>query len=429
MSSQSLSHAVSSECPFAWEEKAANFQWKNKLVTVVVEDALTDDVSRNPLQPQQLKDNHQTARRGSPGGSWVLDVTVLCKRSAVALASPSNQISSVVSGSAEVVVKLTDINIGIEKEFAVPCHVDEVKEKMAAFASLHAAAGRRVVLITSGGTKVPLESRTVRFLDNFSSGRRGASSAEYFMDSGYAVIFLHRHRSLYPYSRVFSTINILDALMFRGEEEASSGEVVVNQQVLPNIAKALKRYQEVKEGNLLLPIEFSTLSDYLHLLKAAAQALSAIAVSDFYIPASEMPEHKIQSSNGPLQLSLNMVPKILSPLVKDWAPQAFVISFKLETDASILLDKARRALDTYRHQAVVANVLDSRRGYVMVVTPETQAELIISEEDAKNEVEIEERIFDALLDASTNTRALSTVSRLLPTNLSDLGKLNDLVNC
>ncbi|XP_010776500.1 phosphopantothenate--cysteine ligase [Notothenia coriiceps] len=297
----------------------------------------------------------------------------------------------------------------LAEEFAVPCHVDEVKEKMAAFASLHAAAGRRVVLITSGGTKVPLESRTVRFLDNFSSGRRGASSAEYFMDSGYAVIFLHRHRSLYPYTRVFSNINMLDALMFRGEEEASSGEVVVNQQVLPNIAKALKRYQEVKEGNLLLPIEFSTLSEYLHLLKAAAQALSAIgpmamfylaaAVSDFYIPASEMPEHKIQSSNGPLQLSLNMVPKILSPLVKDWAPQAFVISFKLETDASILLDKARRALDTYRHQAVVANVLDSRRGYVVVVTPETQAELIISEEDAKNEVEIEERIVSNLTSA------------------------------
>ncbi len=28
----------------------------------------------------------------------------------------------------------------------------------------------------------------------------------------------------------------------------------------------------------------------------------AAAVSDFYIPAYEMPEHKIQSSNGPLQV-------------------------------------------------------------------------------------------------------------------------------
>lgn len=306
--------------------------------------------------------------------------------------------------------RISSIDGKLAEEFAVPSHVEEVKEKMSAFARHHAAAGRRVVLITSGGTKVPLESRTVRFLDNFSSGRRGASSAEYFIDSGYAVIFLHRHRSLYPYTRMFSTINMLDALQFRGDgESGKAGEVVVNQQVLPNIAKVLTRYQEVTEARLLLPIEFSTLSEYLHLLKAAAQALSTIgskamfylaaAVSDFYIPASEMPEHKIQSSNGPLQLSLNMVPKILSPLVKDWAPQAFVISFKLETDATILLDKARRALDTYRHQAVVANVLDSRRGYVVVVTPETQAELILTEEDAKNEVEIEERIVNNLTSA------------------------------
>ncbi|KAM7402298.1 hypothetical protein PAMP_017546 [Pampus punctatissimus] len=307
--------------------------------------------------------------------------------------------------------RISSIDGKLAEEFAVPSHVEEVKENMSAFAKHHAAAGRSVVLITSGGTKVPLESRTVRFLDNFSSGRRGASSAEYFIDSGYAVIFLHRHRSLYPYTRMFSTINMLDALQLRGGDGESGkvGEVVVNQQVLPNIAKVLKRYQEVTEGRLLLPIEFSTLSEYLHLLKAAAQALSTIgskamfylaaAVSDFYIPASEMPEHKIQSSNGPLQLSLNMVPKILSPLVKDWAPQAFVISFKLETDATILLDKARRALDTYRHQVVVANVLDSRRGYVVVVTRETQAELILTEEDAKNEVEIEERIVNNLTSA------------------------------
>lgn len=293
----------------------------------------------------------------------------------------------------------------LTEEFAVPSHVEEVKERMTEFAQYHTSEGRRVVMITSGGTKVPLESRTVRFLDNFSSGRRGASSAEYFIEAGYAVIFLHRHRSLYPYTRMFSTINMLDALQLKSEQ----GEVVVNQEVLPNITKVLKRYQEVKERRLLLPVEFSALSEYLHLLKAAAQALSTIgskamfylaaAVSDFYIPASEMPEHKIQSSNGPLQLSLNMVPKILSPLVKDWAPQAFVISFKLETDASILLDKAKKALDTYRHQAVVANVLDSRRGYVVVVTRDTQVELILTDDDVKKDIEIEERIVSNLTSA------------------------------
>ena len=35
-------------------------------------------------------------------------------------------------------------------------------------------AHRPLVLITSGGTTVPLEAKTVRFIDNFSSGSRGA---------------------------------------------------------------------------------------------------------------------------------------------------------------------------------------------------------------------------------------------------------------
>lgn len=180
--------------------------------------------------------------------------------------------------------RISSIDGKLAEEFAVPSDVEEVKEKMTAFAEQHAAAGHRVVLITSGGTKVPLESRTVRFLDNFSSGRRGASSAEYFIELGYAVIFLHRHRSLYPYTRMFSTVNMLDALKFRSSEgvSGSSTEVVVNQQVLPNIAKVLKRYQEVKESRLLLPIEFSTLSEYLHLLKAAAQSLSTIGTDEHF---------------------------------------------------------------------------------------------------------------------------------------------------
>lgn len=163
----------------------------------------------------------------------------------------------------------------LAEEFAVPSQVEELRARMAEFAERHGAAGRRVVLITSGGTKVPLESRTVRFLDNFSSGRRGASSAEYFLDSGYAVIFLHRHRSLYPYTRLYSGINVLDALTAEPAEDESA-RVVVDQSALPNIAAVLRRYQAVKAAGLLLPVEFSTLSEYLHLLKAAAQALSGI---------------------------------------------------------------------------------------------------------------------------------------------------------
>ena len=47
------------------------------------------------------------------------------------------------------------------------------------FVRRHRRAGRRVVVVTSGGTTVPLERNTVRFIDNFSTGSRGARSAEY----------------------------------------------------------------------------------------------------------------------------------------------------------------------------------------------------------------------------------------------------------
>ena len=56
--------------------------------------------------------------------------------------------------------------------------------------------------IKSGGTTVPLEQNTVRFIDNFSAGTRGSASAEYFLGAGYQVIFLHRWQigwNLFPF--------------------------------------------------------------------------------------------------------------------------------------------------------------------------------------------------------------------------------------
>jgi len=47
-----------------------------------------------------------------------------------------------------------------------------------------------VVCITSGGTTVPLEQRCVRFIDNFSSGQRGAASTEYADKSRTHLLFI-----------------------------------------------------------------------------------------------------------------------------------------------------------------------------------------------------------------------------------------------
>lgn len=57
-----------------------------------------------------------------------------------------------------------------------------------------------------------MEHNTVRFVDNFSAGTRGSASAEYFLDHEYAVIFMHRQKSLEPFTRHFSGQQIFDML-------------------------------------------------------------------------------------------------------------------------------------------------------------------------------------------------------------------------
>lgn len=93
---------------------------------------------------------------------------------------------------------------------------------------------------------------------------------------------------------------------------------------------------------------------------------------------------------------MKMVPKMLSPLVKEWAPEAFVISFKLETDPLILIHKSRQALEKYRHQVVVANILESRRTAVTIVTKDSQTPLALSEEEIAQGMEIETKIVSYL---------------------------------
>jgi phosphopantothenate---cysteine ligase (ATP) len=46
---------------------------------------------------------------------------------------------------------------------------------------------------------VPFEKNTVRTLENFSTGRRGALSAEYFLRKGFYVIFLTRDSAFKPF--------------------------------------------------------------------------------------------------------------------------------------------------------------------------------------------------------------------------------------
>lgn len=194
-------------------------------------------------------------------------------------------------------------------------HHDLAKE----FINRHVQTGRRLVLVTSGGTTVPLETQTVRFVDNFSAGTRGATSAEYFLQEGYAVIFLHRQFSLLPYSRHFShSTNCFLDFMDEGISSSDSsdtnnngdGPIIVRSEYQDEMRKVLRQYRYAKDNNLLLVLPFVTVTEYLYELRSLANLMKplgpnalfylAAAVSDFFIPRDRMVEHKIQSSNEPV---------------------------------------------------------------------------------------------------------------------------------
>ncbi|KAK5998828.1 Phosphopantothenate--cysteine ligase CAB2 [Cladobotryum mycophilum] len=287
-----------------------------------------------------------------------------------------------------------------------PKHLDAHTALARDFINLHAQAGRRLVLVTSGGTTVPLEKQTVRFIDNFSAGTRGATSAEYFLEAGYAVIFLHRQFSLLPYSRHYShsTDCLLDFL-----NEGEDGRVGVRDD--GKILGVLRKYRRAKDQNMLLTLPFVNIGDYLHELRSIAQLMQplgpsgllylAAAVSDFFVPMDRMSEHKIQSTdiadklkdNGNndnnnnnnnndknnkkkqeqqqqrLIVDLDPVPKFLKNLVDGWAPHGMIASYKLETDPSILVLKARYSLERYQHHLVIGNLLSTRKYEVVFVSP------------------------------------------------------------
>eukprot|EP00927_Polykrikos_kofoidii_P043091 TRINITY_DN37152_c0_g1_i1.p1 TRINITY_DN37152_c0_g1~~TRINITY_DN37152_c0_g1_i1.p1 ORF type:complete len:347 (+),score=64.94 TRINITY_DN37152_c0_g1_i1:54-1043(+) len=229
---------------------------------------------------------------------------------------------------------------------------------------------RRIAVVTSGGTTVPLEIQTVRFIDNFSSGTRGSLCTQELLSAGYAVVFLHRKGSNFPY-----LTDVVGKLTNSPMGLLSQGDVGVRSTGAP---------ADVAER--LLAIGFTTIFDYLFLLREVCQSLKAVeqrgmvflaaAVSDFYLPEKEMAADKIQSrANDGLEIHLRNVPKLLG-MIKVWAPESYVVSFKLETNANILTAKAAGSISKYGVNLVCANMLQSHREQVTLVSKDLAATFV-----------------------------------------------------
>ena len=256
-------------------------------------------------------------------------------------------------------------------------------EIVSSFVKASVAKNRRVSVVTSGGTSVPLELNCVRSIENFSTGSRGAISCEKFLEQGYSTIFLTRTGTAQPYARSLGTvvdINLCKKLFPGGERELDSSSIDKNVQAAMT---KLESYTNPDDPKLLI-INFTTVQSYLSLLEEVSITIHkanptnttifylAAAVSDFFLPEDEMSEHKIQSTenqsqDGNLTLVLKPVPKKLKLLKTVWCPNAFIVSFKLETDKNILLKKARSAIENYGVDLCIANLLQDRFKYVILV--------------------------------------------------------------
>jgi phosphopantothenate-cysteine ligase len=371
--------------------------------------------------------------------------------------------------------------------------------------------------VTSGGTVAPLEVETVRFLDNFSTGTRGAIAVEEFARRGYAVVHLRRTGSACPFGRVLgrelgwgshgpptfeslgrlfdcSSGNIGDGSEEEEEEEEDEedgrgeagasggddaaprdpwmyspsvhdgaagraagssgrrirgnrnrgrerrGELVLHPKLADSsvLRSALREYARVRRRKSLLTVEFRSVDEYLDRLRLCSEALDmcgslglaylAAAVSDFHVPEGCRSTHKIQSRDygiesspsslpsssssaaaaasaetdaaagraeeeigrgsdggeggggggardamrinpdGTLSLTLHPVPKAIPALRRLWCPEAFVVSFKLETDPAILRVKSMFAMEKSGVHLVVGNVLSTRYERVFVMS-------------------------------------------------------------
>ncbi|GAB5359778.1 hypothetical protein AAMO2058_000571400 [Amorphochlora amoebiformis] len=284
-----------------------------------------------------------------------------------------------------------------------PESYDKIEKEMEEFVRKNKSSGRRIVCVTGGGTTVPLERNTVRFIDNFSTGRRAAISVEYFLQKGYGVLYLRRRGSVDAFSRHLQddlkTKNFDSSFLkaFTLDSKESKASISISNKT----AIALKAFAKANKTGMLKSVEFESCNDYFFLLRAASQAMQiaqkqsmmyfAAAVSDFFM--EDQPTHKIQSSDGPLTLVLRQTPKLLGVLRRLWAPDVMCVSFKLETDVNILIKKAKRAIHKYGVDAVVANELKSRYTTVKIVTLTDIKEISISDRGSE---EIEEKIIDFL---------------------------------
>ncbi|GFE53245.1 phosphopantothenate cysteine ligase, putative [Babesia ovis] len=267
----------------------------------------------------------------------------------------------------------------------------------------------KLAVVTSGGTCVPLDRCGVRLMDNFSTGKRGSRVAEELLRRGYHVVFIYRKGSHMPFLRDITDcgddLGLADAM-----EVAEDGTIkfVPPKNRLDDIRRAIEEYRMYKDKLTL--ITFRVTADYRRAVETVCNALKhkaadamfflAAAVADFEIPEDMLPRNKV-SSDSDMTLHLVRAEKVRNMVRKIMGNKPTLCCFKLETDQTITMQKAKLLIEEPTSaDVVVVNILDQRYNTVELVfsTGETRR---LQTKDG----DIEEGIVDALIQLHSRKRS------------------------
>lgn len=146
--------------------------------------------------------------------------------------------------------KLEKIYIKKYSQFFVkavrPNNMDEILKKTQEFVK-----NEKVILITSGGTKVPMEKAKVRNIQNFSTGRRGALMCEYFLKKNKKVIFLYCKDSALPFQHNLKSLLKLENVDYQKNNFVFS----LKDEEHKSLFEALTNFKKFSKNLLLIPYE------------------------------------------------------------------------------------------------------------------------------------------------------------------------------
>lgn len=218
------------------------------------------------------------------------------------------------------------------------------------------------ILITSGGTKVPIDP--VRSITNHSTGKFGADIAKAALQVNMDVIYLTSLEGISPFCESFNCYSI-------NKKDFSTHAFKENVVKLQNLhafsEKYRKHYTEYRYRNY---------SEYASLLKKVIEnhqpdiVVLAAAVSDYV--TENYSSDKIRS-HGDLNIKLKTAPKLIHD-VKKWKPNVLLIGFKLLLDGtdSELIAAALKSILMHKADLIVANnlrSLEEGRHEIMLVGP------------------------------------------------------------